>query len=428
MATEPQDPQIGTEQSEDTEVTHKLSQAQASYSQASAEQPEAAGTTQHVETVEESVTLEVIQTTKSNAKTLETGAIEHVETIEKEIETSKVVQRIETIEKEVETSKIVQRIETFEKEVQAIKDVQIAEKEAKTFEEFLLKFNNDWSLSLSGALAYTLLSAIFPIAIVLLSTFGLFPGTREFLINQILKAFPVSSSTANGIRDTVFHRLPTTSGILWVLVILIAIFTGSRLFALIDSCFNIIYQVHSRSYLRQTRMAIGMFLLFIVLIPIMVFSSSAPALLISLSPLNNLPDGSILFSLGGIIGSLAASIVLFSAIYVIVPNQHISIRNSWRGTVVAALLLQIYLLLFPLYVTHFFTGYDATIGGVIILLAFFYYFAIILFLGAEVNAFYAEGKHAAPSDLATLVHSTTSGATNSPAAAKPAVHEAVPPA
>src|SRR6266702_2686971 len=313
MATEPQDPQIGTEQSEDTEVTHKLSQAQASYSQASAEQPEAAGTTQHVETVEESVTLEVIQTTKSNAKALETGAIEHVE----------------TIEKEVETSKVVQRIETFEKEVQAIKDVQIAEKEAKTFEEFLLKFNNDWSLSLSGALAYTLLSAMFPIAVVLLSTFGLFLGTREFLINQILKAFPVSSSTANGIRDTVFHRLPTTSGILWVLVILIAIFTGSRLFALIDSCFNIIYQVHSRSYLRQTRMAIGMFLLFIILIPIMVFSSSAPALLISLSPLNNLPDGSILFSLGGIIGSLAASIVLFSAIYVIVPNQHISIRNSW---------------------------------------------------------------------------------------------------
>src|SRR5205807_1643352 len=143
--------------------------------------------------------------------------------------------------------------ETIEKEVQALKEVQVAEKDVKTFGEFLVKFNNDWSLSLAGSLAYNLLTAMFPIAVVFLSTFGLFPGTRQFLIDQIKKVFPAPLSTSDVI-STILHRLPAASGILWLIAILVALFTGSRLFVFIDSCFNIIYQVHPRSFLRQTVM------------------------------------------------------------------------------------------------------------------------------------------------------------------------------
>ena len=39
---------------------------------------------------------------------------------------------------------------------------------------------------------------------------------------------------------------------------------------------------------------------------------------------------------------------------------------------------------------------------------FFYYFAVILLLGAEVNAFFLEGLRATPGDLVTLVHDTAS--------------------
>jgi membrane protein len=354
---------------------------------------------------------EVIPKIETDARALEMGVVEDIGVAEKKVETSKTGQRLETIEKEA----------------QAHKTIQLAEKEAKTFANFLLKWNHDWSLSLSGALAYSLLTALFPMAVVLLSLFGVFAGTRAFLITHLITALPVSTDTANSLRVTILQRLPKTSGIVWVLVILVAIFTGSRLFTLMDKCFNIIYQVDARPYVRQTGMSMGMFLLFILFIPIMVFASSVPALLISLLPHGNLPHGGLLLSGASIFGSLIVSILLFSAIYVIVPNQHISIRTSWRGTVVATLLLQIYLLLFPLYVTHFFTGYDEQIGAVIILLAFFYYFAVILLLGAQVNAFYAEGKRAAPSDLATLVHRTTSGAAHPHAVSQPPTRGAMPP-
>jgi uncharacterized BrkB/YihY/UPF0761 family membrane protein len=103
---------------------------------------------------------------------------------------------------------------------------------------------------------------------------------------------------------------------------------------------------------------------------------------------------------------------LFEAIYIVVPNQHMSFRDSWLGAVVAAVLLQLYLLLFPLYVTHFLVSYADKIAGttglLVILLFFFYYFAVILLLGAEINAFFAKDIKATPDNLAAMVHNLTS--------------------
>ncbi len=82
---------------------------------------------------------------------------------------------------------------------------------------------------------------------------------------------------------------------------------------------------------------------------------------------------------------------MFEAIYIVVPNQHISFRNSWLGAVVAAVLLQVYLsFFFPFYATHFLGNYTGNIALAVVLLFFFYYFAVILLLGAEINAFFAE--------------------------------------
>jgi uncharacterized BrkB/YihY/UPF0761 family membrane protein len=56
--------------------------------------------------------------------------------------------------------------------------------------------------------------------------------------------------------------------------------------------------------------------------------------------------------------------------------------------------------------------------GLLILLILFYYFALILFLGAEVNAFFAQGVRDTPGDLATIVHLVTSHLATSEEAVK----------
>ena len=289
--------------------------------------------------------------------------------------------------------------------------LQAVQKDTRPLREFITKFNNDWSMNLSAALAYNLLMAIFPIALAILAILGLVVGSLSptaysQLQGQILNTLPVS--TPPGTINSITKQLANSSSILGIIAVVLALFNGSRLFILMEGIFGIIYHVRQRTVIKQNLMAFGMLLLFIVLIPIMAFASALPAIVLSI-----LPGSSLIAFLGGILGGilgvLIASYILFQAIYIVVPNQHISFRNSWLGALVAAIALDIYLTLFPLYVQHFLSsGPAASLGTAIFLLIFFYYFAVILLIGAQVNAFFAEGIKATPVDLVSLVHITTS--------------------
>lgn len=288
---------------------------------------------------------------------------------------------------------------------------------------FFTKFNNDWSTNLAAALAYNLLTAIFPIALALLSILGLLLSgldahAQDMLIASIQSSFPTAVSSPD-IAKTILHQLAKASGILGIIAILGAIFGGSRLFILLEGLFDLFYRLPQRTFLRQNIMAIGMLLLFIVLLPIMILASSGPALVLSIlknTPLSLIPGSGLIFGLGGILGSLLVTWILFQAIYMVVPNQKISFRNSRLGAIIAAVLLQIYLTLFPLYAARLLNGYVGQVGFVIILLAFFYYFAVILLLGAQINAFFSEGIRATPGNLVTLVYTTTKSNRNQPTA------------
>lgn len=301
------------------------------------------------------------------------------------------------------------------------KVAKTAEKDVKPLQQFLTKFNNDWVMNFSAALAYNLLMAIFPIAIAVLVILGLVlnnlnPQAYHTVETQLMHAFPGTLSS-KGVIDSINIQLKRASGLLGIIAIVLAIFNGSRLFILIEGCFGIIYHVRQRKVIRQNLMAIGMLILFIILIPIMVFASSLPTFAVTVlqrTSLSGLFTNGFVAFLVGIIGSFIASFILFQAIYMVVPNQHISWKHSWLGSVIAAALMVIYLTLFPLYVSHFLTGYAASISTVIILLIFFYYFAVILLLGAEVNAFFSEDVKSTPTNIVTMVHITTSHMPKSP--------------
>jgi membrane protein len=285
--------------------------------------------------------------------------------------------------------------------------LQAVEKDTKPLRAFITKFNNDWSMNLSAALAYNLLMAIFPIALAILAILffilgSLSPAEYNRLQGQILTALPISMPPS-AIRSLT-KQLANASSILGIIAIVLALFSGSRLFILMEGIFGIIYHLRQRTVIKQNLMAFGMLILFIVLIPIMAFASALPTVVLSI-----LPGSGALGFLTGIVGNLIASYILFQAIYIVVPNQHISFRNSWLGALVAAIALVIYLTLFPLYVQHFLsTAPSASLGTAIFLLIFFYYFGVILLIGAQVNAFFAEGVKATPTDLVSLVHITTS--------------------
>ncbi len=287
--------------------------------------------------------------------------------------------------------------------------VQTAVKNAKPLLDFWNKFNNDWSWNLSAALAYNLLMAMFPfctaaLAILGLVLGGLSPQQYNTLVNHFIEVFPsATSAQISAILNGASKELSKANGILWIITIGFAIYYGSRLFVLMENCFGIIYHIRPRTFIAQNVTAIGMLILFIVLIPVSIGAGALTALAISLLP--GQFSGGIVDVIQFLAGYLAAYL-LFQAIYIIIPNQKIRFRKSWLGAATAALLLQLYVVFFPLYIEHFLSGLAAAIGSVVILLIFFYYFAMILILGAEINAFFAEGVMTT-FDLVTIVSTKT---------------------
>ena len=268
--------------------------------------------------------------------------------------------------------------------------LKVAVEDAATFGEFWLKFLNDWAFNFASGLAYHLLMAMFPIVIAVGSIVGFIEGglssnAQKDLVTYMGSIFP--AILGQDVLAPALVLLRRDAGFLGIVAIVLALYSGSRLFSTMEDYFAIIYHTPARPFWRLNLMALVMLLIFILLIPIMLVASS--------------------IGLRGFLGGLLASLILFQAIYMIVPNQKISLRKSWRGTLVAALALQIYIVLFPLYIRHFLGSYTGNTGFAIILLLFFYYFALILLIGAEVNAFYAEGVRAKPRNIAEMVHLAT---------------------
>src|SRR5579859_311541 len=278
---------------------------------------------------------------------------------------------------------------------------------------FWTKFNNEWSWNNAAGLAYNLILAVFPIVITLLSILGFFlstldPGAYQSALDRMIN---ISSSLveARPIVTAAFQQVRKNAGLLGVVAVVLALYNGSRLFIFMEGCLDIIYHVRPRGLLAQNLLSIVMLLLFVIIFPIAVVASAAPAFVFSFlqkTSISEVPGSNLLFGLGGILGGLIAWYMLFQVIYLVVPNQKISFRESWLGAVVAAVLLELYLSLFPLFVAHFLGIFAGTLG-LLILLVFFYYFAMILFLGAEVNA-YVKGVREMPHDLVTMVHIATS--------------------
>ncbi len=188
---------------------------------------------------------------------------------------------------------------------------QAAEKGVKTLQAFWTKFNNDWVMNFAAGLAFNLITAIFPIAIAIIAiagfTFGHFdPSFQGTLIHSIENVFPGQLASSH-ILQPALTTLSKNAGFLAFIAILVAIFGGSRLFVSLEGYFAILYHTRQRTLLPQNLMALGMLLVFVLLVPLMVFASSLPALVQSIlqaTPVSQIPGNGFLFTAFGILTAL----------------------------------------------------------------------------------------------------------------------------
>jgi membrane protein len=279
------------------------------------------------------------------------------------------------------------------------------------------KVNNDWVFNLSAMLAYNFLMSVFPILLVLLAVAGfivgnLAPTQQASFQASLTNAMPGGKTIVTAVTGQL-HR---SAGLLLVIGIVVAAFTGSRLFIVLENCFGIIFRLRSRDVIQQNSMALGMFLLYLVLVPLVVLGSVVPSAILNLiGPAARTPVGDFFTQLIGILTSVVFACILVGAIYVVVPNRPVQLREVWKGTLVAAALLVLYNLLFPFYESYFLhpNNYGSLAGFAVVILVFMYYLGFIILIGAEVNSWASGQRQTAdvPSMMHEVqAHDTTRGA------------------
>jgi membrane protein len=275
-----------------------------------------------------------------------------------------------------------------------------------TIKTFVLKFANDWSLNLAGMIAYSLITALFPILLAILSLVGMvlqvFASADLIDVAQSLsRAFPTTRQ--GGINITpLLQSLVHITGPLAVVALIGLVWLGSNLFATMENAFSIIFRIRGRALVPQRVMAIGMVLVLTLLLP----GSLAAAALVTAGSaefrtLLPQPMGRALRFVGPLT-SLGVLWLLFLVVYMVVPNCKVRFRHAWRGALTAAVLFGLLQVLFPLYFSVLLTGnirYGAAPAAVLVVIIWVWFFALISVIGAQVTAVAMELK-ATPYDLA----------------------------
>lgn len=289
---------------------------------------------------------------------------------------------------------------------------------ASGLRDWWTKVNNDWVFNLAGLLAYNFLMSVFPILLVLLAIAGFFlnllsPSEMATFQNALNSSLPGGST----IVSAATHQLQNNAGILFVLGVGTALVTGSRLFVTIENCFSVVFRLRPRTFIRQNLMALGMLLLYTILIPLIVLGSVIPsAILRAIGSLGSGPVLALFVEVAGILVSVAGAFVFLAVIYVIVPNRKVRYGEVWKGTLAAAALLVVYNLVFPFYESHFLhaNNYGSVAGFAIVILVFFYYLGFILLIGAEINS-WAAGQRQTLGNITAILNALQTRATTASA-------------
>jgi YihY family inner membrane protein len=243
---------------------------------------------------------------------------------------------------------------------------------------------------LAGMVAYNLILAVFPFALLVLFVFGQVlesPTIEDSVIRDLEQLFPaVESQTLENTLADIRNR-STTIGILAALG---AIWIGTSFWGAMDTAFCRIYHVECRGWVEQKRFALGMlvvtmlFFASTVVIPVLeaAFTSGA----------NDLPFGlddlQFLVNVGLLGGALFLTFVIACLIYYFVPKGHMPWRAVWPGAVFLTVTAGLAQWIFPFYLIEVSTVKEigGAIGFFLIALLWFYLLALALLAGAVINA------------------------------------------
>jgi len=221
----------------------------------------------------------------------------------------------------------------------------------------------------AASLAYTSLLSLVPLAAVSLSIFSFFPSYNHYSIriqNFIFSNFiPSSGNTIqNYIQTFVGH---TTN--LSIIGSLFLIITAVLMIFNMENAFNTIWAVP------QNRKKIYGFILYWIMI---LLSPILLSMILILMPYLHLISSFL---------PLLASVIIFSFLYISIPNCHVPVRYGLLAGLIAAILFELAKKIFVLYLFYFpsYNLYYGALAIIPIFLTWLYIVWLIILFGAEIS-------------------------------------------
>jgi membrane protein len=243
---------------------------------------------------------------------------------------------------------------------------------------------------LSGMVAYNLMLAVFPFALLVLFVFGQVVNSANIehsVVLDIQRLFPNIEQAA--LQDAI-DRVRASSTTIGIAAVVGGIWIGASFWGAMDTAFCRIYHVECRGWVQQKRwslvMLLGLLLLLAASVTVPTIESAV------LSSADNLPFGlsDLDFVRVGIfvVGGFVITFLIVCAIYWAVPKGHMPWRSVWPGALFFAAVTSAGNYIFPLYLTEISDLHriGGTIGFILVALVWFYAISLALLSGAVINS------------------------------------------
>jgi membrane protein len=243
---------------------------------------------------------------------------------------------------------------------------------------------------LAGMVAYNLVLALFPFALLVLFVFGQLlssSSVEQSVLNDLQRLFPAVEIDT---LQRTLERIRDSSTSIGVAAAIGALWIGTSFWGAMDTAFCRIYHVECRGWVEQKRFALVMLFGLTLLLAATVLIPTLEGLLVSST--DDLPFGlsdihylDTLLLLGA---ALLATFLVCSTIYYFVPKGHVPWRGVWPGALFVTITIGIANAVFPLYLAQVSSIQEVggAIGFVLIALIWFYLVSLALMAGAVINA------------------------------------------
>jgi YihY family inner membrane protein len=243
---------------------------------------------------------------------------------------------------------------------------------------------------LAGMVAYNLLFALFPFALLILFVVGQVLESSEAQANILLDLQRIFPATEEATLERILDRIRESSTTIGVAAAIGALWVGTSFWGAMDTAFCRIYHVECRGWVEQKRWAVGMLVVSVLFLAATFALPTLEGLLISSA--ENLPFG--LPGIGGLANVLllaitvAATFLLACAIYWLVPKGHLPWRGVWPGALFLTVTTGLANFIFPIYLREIsgINEFGGAIGFLVIALIWFYLLSLALLAGAVINA------------------------------------------